>query len=406
MAVSLGSSAVDRVPDRADQRDLDPDPAADPLAPHVDLDDGNPFRQEGPIGEVGAEHHQGVAVFHRPVPGTEADQPGHAHVVGVVVLDELLAAERVQDRGPQRPCELHELIVRAGAARAGEDGHPARLVQHLGGVRQRLVVRHDHGRDGPDGGRPRAGRRVVEEHLARHHDHRDAVPLQGGAHRHLQHPGKLGGHADQLTVDAALTEQLLRVRLLEILPADLLRRDMRGDREHRHPAAVGVVQAVNKVQVARSAAARAHRELARQRRLRRGGERRGFLVPDMGPGDIAVPAQGVGEPVQRVPWYPVHPAHARRLQRRHHDIGDRGCHALGIGDDATLRNGPPRVISRRPLRPCLVYDVERGLRDAAEAGEAAAVTTSRIRASPAWAPSARPTSWDSDAGVHSSVEKP
>ena len=33
-------------------------------------------------------------------------------------------------------------------------------------------------------------------------------------------------------------------------------------------------------------------------------------------------------------------------------------------------------------------------------------TTSRIRASPACAPSASPTSWDSDAGVHSRVEKP
>ena len=33
-----------------------------------------------------------------------------------------------------------------------------------------------------------------------------------------------------------------------------------------------------------------------------------------------------------------------------------------------------------------------------------AVTTSRIRASPAWAPSASPTSCDSDAGVQSSVE--
>src|SRR5205814_6981096 len=33
-------------------------------------------------------------------------------------------------------------------------------------------------------------------------------------------------------------------------------------------------------------------------------------------------------------------------------------------------------------------------------------TTSRIRASPAWAPSASPTSCDSDAGVHKSVEKP
>jgi len=35
----------------------------------------------------------------------------------------------------------------------------------------------------------------------------------------------------------------------------------------------------------------------------------------------------------------------------------------------------------------------------------AAVTTSRILASPAWAPSARPTSCDSEHGVHKSVEK-
>ena len=33
-------------------------------------------------------------------------------------------------------------------------------------------------------------------------------------------------------------------------------------------------------------------------------------------------------------------------------------------------------------------------------------TTSRIRASPACAPSASPTSWDNDAGVHSRVENP
>ena len=34
----------------------------------------------------------------------------------------------------------------------------------------------------------------------------------------------------------------------------------------------------------------------------------------------------------------------------------------------------------------------------------AATTTSRSRASPAWAPSASPTSWASDAGVQTSVE--
>src|SRR3954467_12642284 len=36
----------------------------------------------------------------------------------------------------------------------------------------------------------------------------------------------------------------------------------------------------------------------------------------------------------------------------------------------------------------------------------ALVTMSRSRASPAWAPSAAPTSWDSELGVQSSVENP
>ena len=34
------------------------------------------------------------------------------------------------------------------------------------------------------------------------------------------------------------------------------------------------------------------------------------------------------------------------------------------------------------------------------------VTTSRMRRGPAWVPMASPTSWESDAGVHSSVENP
>ena len=40
-------------------------------------------------------------------------------VVRVVVLDELLAAQRVHDRRLQRLGERDELVVRAGAARAG-----------------------------------------------------------------------------------------------------------------------------------------------------------------------------------------------------------------------------------------------------------------------------------------------
>ena len=49
------------------------------------------------------------------------------------------------------------------------------------------------------------------------------------------------------------------------------------------------------------AAARAHRQVTGQRRLRGRREPSGLLVPDVLPGDLAVAAQRVGEPVQRIP---------------------------------------------------------------------------------------------------------
>jgi hypothetical protein len=71
-------------------------------------------------------------VFHRPVAGAEADQPGHAHVIGIVVLDGLLAAERVQHRRLRCPGEVDELLVGVGAPGPSQDRHPAGGVQDLG----------------------------------------------------------------------------------------------------------------------------------------------------------------------------------------------------------------------------------------------------------------------------------
>ncbi|KVL49808.1 hypothetical protein WT01_33060 [Burkholderia cepacia] len=44
---------------------------------------------------------------------------------------------------------------------------------------------------------------------------------------------------------AALAEQFLRMRFLEIAEADLGRRDVRGDREHRLVIAMAVAEAVD-----------------------------------------------------------------------------------------------------------------------------------------------------------------
>jgi hypothetical protein len=62
------------------------------------------------------------------------------------------------------------------------------------------------------------------------------------------------------------------VGLLEVVPADLRGRDLRGDREDRNSAAVRIEQAVDQMQVSRSAAAGAHRQLTGQPGLAGGGE--------------------------------------------------------------------------------------------------------------------------------------
>ena len=67
-----------------------------------------------------------------------------------------------------------------------------------------------------------------------------------------------------------------------------------------HARAVAVEQAVDEMQVARPAAARADRELAGQVGLGAGRESGGLLVPDMDPLDLALPAHRVGEAVQAV----------------------------------------------------------------------------------------------------------
>ncbi len=86
----------------------------------------------------------------------------------------------------------------------------------------------------------------------------------------------------------------------------------------------------------------------------------------------------------------VHEAHAHRTRPDDDVVGleraatrHRGalCHGLA---SYTLLNGVEATFWNRP--------------------NPAPVTMSRMRASPAWAPRARPTSWDSEHGVQSRVE--
>ena len=231
----------DGLPDAADQGHVDGDPPADVLAADVDLYDLRPLRIKGPVREVSAEHQQDVAVFHRAIARRKAQQAGHADVVRVVVLDEFLAAQRVHDRRLESPSDGEEFLVRALAAGAGQDRDSAGVVEQVG-RRGQVGVAGDRDRhDRPDAGHPGRGRCPVTEDLAGDHDHGDSAPCDRGTHGDLQDPRQLLGGADQLGVDAALAEQVLRVGLLEVACADLRARDVRRDGEHRQAATLATI---------------------------------------------------------------------------------------------------------------------------------------------------------------------
>jgi hypothetical protein len=167
-------------------------------------------------------------------------------------------------------------------------------------------------------------RHGVEQDVAR--DHQDGNPFT--THRRLhgdpQDARQLRGRAHQLAVDAALPEEFLWVRLLEVPAADLAARNLGGDRQDGYPAAVGVEQPVEQVRVPGTAARGADRQLAGDGRIRRCGEGRSLLVSHVQPLDVAVAAQRIGEPVQRVAGQSVDAADTARLQSGDDHSGNRG----------------------------------------------------------------------------------
>jgi len=120
---------------------------------------------------------------------------------------------------------------------------------------------------------------------------------------------------------AALPEQGLRMRLLEIPAPDLGRRDLGRNRGHRHAAAMRVEQPVDEMQIAGAAGAGADRQLAGHLRFAGSGEGGHFLVPHMHPRDGAPAPQCLREAVQAVTDDSVDSLYAGLLHRRDEQIG-------------------------------------------------------------------------------------
>jgi hypothetical protein len=92
---------------------------------------------------------------------------------------------------------------------------------------------------------------------------------------------------------AALFEQGLGMRFLEIARADLGRGNVGRDGQNRHARAMAVEQAVDEVQIARPAAPGTDGERAGEVRVGAGRESRDFFMPDMYPLELALGADRI-----------------------------------------------------------------------------------------------------------------
>ena len=247
----MGEECLDEGLDLSVNREANVRAATQLLRVRVHLN-GRGIGQELVVGEVGAQQNQHIGVVHALRGRTVAQQARHAHVEGVVVLDEVLAAQRVADRGLERVGQGDNLVVGALDARAGEDRDLVRLIQEGGGLVDIRRVRGQRRRArGRIGGNVLDGLEVGD--VTGQSDDRHAAQTDRVADRRVHGARRLCRGGDQLVVNRALLEDTVRVCFLEVSGADLDARDVRGNGQDRRARAVRVVQTVDEVQVARAA---------------------------------------------------------------------------------------------------------------------------------------------------------
>jgi hypothetical protein len=139
--------------------------------------------------------------------------------------------------------------VGVAAAGPAEDGHLRCVVQQArsrGHIRWRRAgrgafVAHVHARFLLLSGQ--------ECDIPRQDHNRYAGLRDRSLNRNLEDTRHLRQMRDHLTEVAALREQALRVRLLEVAAANLARRYVCCDGEHRHAASVAIVEPVDQMQM-------------------------------------------------------------------------------------------------------------------------------------------------------------
>src|SRR6516162_4001801 len=102
------------------------------LAANINLHDFGVFWEKLLIREVRADHQQDVAVHHSVIAGRESQKTSHADVKRVVVLDKLLSAHGVHNRGVQLSGQGNQFSMRSGTAGTAKNSDFLRLIENFG----------------------------------------------------------------------------------------------------------------------------------------------------------------------------------------------------------------------------------------------------------------------------------
>ena len=237
LRLQLWLQRIERGGDVADDTDVDGVAAAEVAGIQVDLNHPRLVRIELAPGEVAAEQHKRVALGHRVVAGLGAEDAGHAHVVGIVRLDEVLGPRGVGHRRLQRLAQPHDLGVSALAADAGIDGDLAAVVEDAGDGVQLAVAGPNDGL-GNMHGIGRADLDLDGADVAGHDQHRDAALGQRRLGRQGGQPLGLVRIVDLFAEHRTGLVNRPEVDRLREVDAQLVTVDLAGDQHHRRAVAV------------------------------------------------------------------------------------------------------------------------------------------------------------------------
>ena len=148
--------------------------------------------------------------------------------------------------------------------------------------------------------------------VRRHHEHGDAPSRQCCLAGRDRLAAGLLGRENHLAEDTAAPVHVGEVDLLDRFETQVLSHDLGRDQDDGRAVAMGLVEPVDEVKAAGTAASRAGSETAGQQCLGRGGEGASLFVPHVDPIDLAA-VDGMRNPVQRVADDPIASLYAGSL---------------------------------------------------------------------------------------------